>query len=97
MSINEIKDFKICSKLTIKILEWYHWIGFSKESSYYSVKHLKKKTNLLLFANKLIEKIPDPHNAEEHHQSFLRKKKRKPVKRSEIIPYRPKTLNYPRL
>ena len=44
-----------------------------------------------MFANKLIEKIPDPHNAEEHHQSFLRTKKRKLVKRSEIIPYRPKT------
>ena len=23
---------------------------------------------------KLIEKIPDPHNAKEHYQSFIRKK-----------------------
>ena len=35
MSINEIKDF---------IFEnYYKRTGFSKESSYYSMKHLKKK------------------------------------------------------
>ena len=32
------------------------------ENSYYSMKHLKKS-----LANKLIEKIPDPRNAEEHY------------------------------
>ena len=37
------------------------------------MKHLQKKY-LLLFANKLIEKIPDPLNATEHYQSFIRKK-----------------------
>ena len=45
----------------------------------------------MLLANKLIEKIPDPRNAEEHYQSFLRKKNRKSVKQSEIITYQPKT------
>ena len=37
------------------------------------MKRLKKNE----IANKLIEKIPDPHNAKEHHQSFIRKKKHK--------------------
>ena len=36
------------------------------------MKRLKKKY-LLLLANKLIEKIPDPCNATEHYQSFIRK------------------------
>ena len=40
-------------------------IGFSKENSYYSMEHLKKK--LLLLANKLIEKTPDPINAKKHY------------------------------
>ena len=41
-------------------------IGFSKENSYYSIEHLKKK-KLLLLANKLIEKKPDPINAKKHY------------------------------
>ena len=45
-----------------------------------------KKKDLLLLANKLIEKWPDPHNAKEHYQSFTRS-----VKQPEIIPYQPKT------
>ena len=44
---------------------------------------LKKK--LLLFANKLIEKIPDPCNAKKHYQSFIREKNKKSAKQSEII------------
>ena len=40
MSVNEIRDF---------IFEnHYKRIGFSKENSYYSVKHFKKKDLLLL-------------------------------------------------
>ena len=39
----------------------------------------------MLLANKLTEKIPDPCNAKEHYQSFIRKKSRKAVKQSEII------------
>ena len=56
-------------------------IGFSKENSYFSMKFLKKK-GLLLLANKSIEKIPDPRNAKEHYQSFIRKKNTKSLKQS---------------
>ena len=38
-----------------------------------------KKKDLLLLATKLIEKVPDPHDAKEHYQSFIRKKNRKSV------------------
>ena len=50
---------------------------------------------MLLLPNKLIEKIPDPRNAKEHYQSFIRKKNRKSVKQSEIITYQPKTFENP--
>ena len=40
-----------------------------------------KRVDLLLLATKLIEKIPDPHNAEGHYQSFIRKKNTKSVKK----------------
>ena len=53
------------------------------------MKRLKRK-DLLLLANKLIEKVPDPRNAKEHCESFLRKKNRKSVKQSEIIIYQAK-------
>ena len=55
------------------------------------------KKDLLLLANKLIEKIPDPHNAKEHCQSFIRKKNTKSVKQSEIITYQPKTFENPNI
>ena len=35
--------------------------------------------------------MPDPRNAKEHYQSFIRKKNTKSVKQSEIITYQPKT------
>ena len=54
-----------------------------------------EKKNLLLLANKLIETIPDPRNAKEHYQSFMRKKNRKSVKQSEIITYQPKAFENP--
>ena len=38
------------------------------------------KKDLFLFATKLIEKIPDPRNAKEHYQSFIRRKNTKSVK-----------------
>ena len=60
------------------------------------MKHLKRK-DLLLLANKLMEKIPDPCNANEHYQSFLRNKNRKSVKHSEIITYQPKTFENPNI
>ena len=39
----------------------------------------EKKNDLLLLATKLIEKVPDPHDAKEHYQSFIRKKNRNSV------------------
>ena len=44
-----------------------------------------------MLANKLIKNIPDPRNAKEHYESFLRKKNRKSVKQSEIVTYQQKT------
>ena len=87
MSINEMRDF---------IFEdYYKRIRFSKESSYYSLKHLKKKDFLL--ADILIKKLPAPRNAKEHYQSFIRKKNRKSVKQSEIIAYQLKTSENPNI
>ena len=43
-----------------------------------------KRKDLLLLANVLIEQVPDPHNAKEHYESFLKKKNRKSVKQSII-------------
>ena len=48
-------------------------------------------------ANKLIQKVPDPRNAKEHYQSFIRKKNRKSVKQSEIITYQSKTFKNPNI
>ena len=56
-----------------------------------------EKKDLLLHASKLIEKVPDPRNAKEHYQSFIRKKNRKSVKQSEIITYQPKTCENPNI
>ena len=84
MSVNDLKDF---------IFEhYYKRMGFPKENSYYSMKGLKRKY-LLLLANKLIEKVPDPRNAQERYESFLINKNRKSVKQSEIITYEPKTFD----
>ena len=49
----------------------------------------------MFLANKLIEKVSDRRNAKEHYESFLRKKKRKSVKQSEIITCQPKTFENP--
>ena len=57
MSVNKIRDFIFKN--------YYNRIGFYKENSYYSMKRLGKKR--LLLVNKLIEKIPVPHNAKEHY------------------------------
>ena len=46
--------------------------------------------DLLLLANKSIEKIHDPCNGKQHCQSILRRKNMKLVKQSEIITYQPK-------
>ena len=61
MSVNKIKDSIFGN--------YFEKNGFSKENSHYLMKLLKTK-GLLLLANKLIEKIPDPCNVKEHYQSF---------------------------
>ena len=53
---------------------YYKRIGFSKERSYYSMKRLKKE--LLLLGNKLIEKVPNPHDAKEHCNQFCHRKRK---------------------
>ena len=61
-----------------------------------SMKRLKNK-DLLLLENKLIEKIPDPRNAKEHYQSFIRKINAKSVEQSKVITHQPKTFENPNI
>ena len=69
MSVNEIRDF---------IFEnYYKQTDFSKEYSYYSVKHLKQKFSSY---SETIQKIPDPRDSKEEYQLFIRKKKPKSMK-----------------
>ena len=44
----------------------------------------------MLLTKKLIEEVSDPSDAKEYYESFLRKKNKKSVKKSEIITYQPK-------
>ena len=53
------------------------------ENSYYLVKRLERK-DLLLLANKLIEKIPYLRNPKKHYQSFLRKKISKTIRNNYL-------------
>ena len=54
--------------------------------------------DLQLFATQLTGKIPDPRNAKEHYQSFIRKKKyTKSVKQWKIIAYFPKIFESPNI
>ena len=48
-----------------------------------------------MLETKLIEKIPDPRDAEEQYQSFVRKKNTKSAKQSEVITYQPKSFENP--
>ena len=56
-----------------------------------------EEIDLLLLANKLIEKIPDPRNSRKYYQSFVRKKNTKSVKQSETITNQPKTFENPNI
>ena len=61
MAIKKLKDL---------IYENYNrQIASLKENSSFSTKHQKK--DLLLLANKLIEKIPDVTNAKQYYPSCL--------------------------
>ena len=55
------------------------------------MKHLQIK-RLFFNAKKLMEKIPDPRNAKEHYQSFIREKTQEIRKQPEIFTYEPKLL-----
>ena len=88
MSVNELRD---------SILESYHkQIGFFKGRSYYSMKRLKQK-DLLLLADKFIEKTSDPRQDKEQYQLFIRENPTKSVKQSEAIAYQPKTFKNPNI
>ena len=50
-----------------------------------------------MLATKLTGKIPDPCNAKEHYQLFIRTKNTKPVKQSKIITQQPKTFENPNI
>ena len=72
MAVNKLRDF---------IFEdYYKQIAFVKESSYYSMKRLKRKYFLML-ANKLIERIADPRNVKE--LSIISKKKKQNHKNNQ--------------
>ena len=57
----------------------------------------KKKKDLFLLANKLIETIPDPRNAKEHYKLFMKKESTKSGKQSEVIIYERKTFKNPNI
>ena len=85
MTIIEFRDF---------IFEiYYRKTEFPKRSNNYSIQHHNK--DLQLFATKLTKEIPDPSHAEEHYQSFIRKKSIKSVKQSKIITQQPKNFENP--
>ena len=84
MTSNEIIDF---------IFEnYYKQIGFSKENSYYSMKHWNMKY-LFLLPKKLIEKIQDRPNV-KNTINHLSKNPTKAVKQSEIITCQPQTFEH---
>ena len=71
MTVNELRNFVFEN--------YYKRIQFVKESSYYSVKHVKK--DLLLLTTKLIEKVGNPSNAKEYYNSYLKRNNAKLIKR----------------
>ena len=63
MSANDIRNFIYKN--------YYKRIEFSKEDIYRLLKRLNKK-DLLLFGNKLIEKLPDTRDSKHHYESYLK-------------------------
>ena len=75
MTVNELRDF---------IFEnYYKQIGFVKESSYYSMKRLKKR--FAIACNQINRKMLATSNAKEHYDFYLKRKNTKSVKRSKVI------------
>ena len=82
MSVNEIKDFT-CEN-------YYKRIGFSKENT-----ETFKENRFIVAWKQINKKVPDPRNAKEHYQSFLRKKNTNSVKKLKIVTHQPKTSEDP--
>ena len=83
MTTKEIRDF---------IFEnCYRQIEFTKESSYYSMTHQKKK-DLPLLGTKLIENILVASNAKEYCKSYLKNKNKKLFQRSKVLTQKLKTM-----
>ena len=80
MSVNEIRHFLFEN--------YYKRVGFSKENSYYSMKHMVKKINVTCKQiNRKKYLILIMLKNTNNHQSFIGQKNRKSVKQSEIINY----------
>ena len=90
-----IKKMSVNELIVVIFGNYCKRIGFVKERSYYLMKRLTKK-DLLFLATKLTEKIPDPGNAKEHYQSFIRKKTKKSVKQSKIVNIKSVTTVHPK-
>ena len=70
MTVNKLRDFIFKN--------YYKRIQFVKESSYYSMKPLKKKKKgLVLLSTNLIKNITDPSNAKEYYNSYWKRNKYK--------------------
>ena len=58
---------------------------------------IRKKKHLQIFPIKLAEKIPDPRNAKENYQSFIKSKNTTSVKQLKTITQQPKTFQNPNI
>ena len=76
MSANKIRD--------LIFEKGYNRVGFSNESSYYSMKHHKKKIYNSCQLN-YQKKMPGPCNAKKYCQSLIGKNPVKSVKKSKTI------------
>ena len=63
--VKAIKNMSVSENRDLIFENYYKRNRFYKESSYYSMKRLKK-IDLLFLTNKLIEKILDPGSAKEY-------------------------------
>ena len=87
MTVHELRNF---------IFEnYYKRNGFVKESSYYSIKRLKKR--FAIACDQIDRKVVDPTNAEEYYNSYLKRENTKLVKQSKVITQQQKTLENPNI
>ena len=87
MTVHELRNF---------IFEnYYKRTGFVKESSYYSIKRLKKR--FAIACDQIDRKVVDPSNVEEYYNSYLKRENTKLVKRSKVITQQQKPLENPNI